>query len=349
MFIDTSVMNIVFLFFILIVIPWIVGMLYTGFLPEERNGCLLSWVAGYIILWGLFEIVVLPLVFRRESLGRLCTIYGSLACLLVVVSLVLNRHRIIPMVKKSVCSLKDISFVGWGSLLLIFGQAYIYGKYLHIDEDDAFYVGAASTAVATDTIFSINPYTGVEYTKLPSRYVLSPFFSFVAFLSRISNVHPAIVTHVVLAAVLILVSYGIYALIGKSLFPGQRKYAEYFLFLLIIITLFSGYTVYTQGMFALVRIWQGKAVFCAILAPMAFYMMLQIFSGKAARVDWIFTFLLMCACCMVSSMGIMLGAIMLGIFGILGFVKNRNVKSFVYTVLCCVPNLVCAGLYLVLR
>ena len=111
------------------------------------------------------------------------------------------------MVRKAVGFFRSISFVGWGNLLFVFGQAYVYIRYLHIDEDDAFYVGAASTAVATDTIFSINPYTGAEYAKLPSRYVLSPFFSFTAFLSKISHVHPAVTAHVVLAAVLILTSY----------------------------------------------------------------------------------------------------------------------------------------------
>ena len=349
MFMDATGMNIAVLFLMLVVVPWIVGTLYTGFLPEERNGCLLSWVAGHIILWGFFEIIALPLIFQRKSLGFLCLVYGSAVCLLAAIALVLNWRSLIGMVRKAVGFFRSISFVGWGNLLFVFGQAYVYIRYLHIDEDDAFYVGAASTAVATDTIFSINPYTGAEYAKLPSRYVLSPFFSFTAFLSKISHVHPAVTAHVVLAAVLILTSYSVYALIGKKLFSGQPKYAEYFLFFLIIITLFSVYTVYTQGMFGLVRIWQGKAVFCAVLAPMVCYMALCLYSEQAAAPDWWFTFMLMCASCMVSSMGIMLGAVMLGIFGIVDLAKSRNVKAFIYTVLCCVPNLVCAGIYLKLH
>ncbi|MCI9136030.1 MAG: hypothetical protein HFH48_00450 [Lachnospiraceae bacterium] len=342
-------MNIIFLFLMLMVIPWIVGMLYTGLLPEERRGVLLSWGAGNIILWGIFEITALPLIFQRKSLGLLCVVYGGLICLLVISSLIINRRKIFPMIKGSIHSIKEISLFGWMNVLLILGQAFVYVRYMHIDDDDAFYVGAASTAVATDTIFSVNPYTGIEYAELPSRYVLSPFFSFVAFLSRISGVHPAVAAHVVLAGILIVLSYTVYALIGKKLFPGESRHSEYFLFFIIMITLFSGYTVYTQGMFTSVRIWQGKAVFCGILAPMICYMMIQLFSGKAAAADWIFTFFLMCACCMVSSMGIMLGAIMLGIFGLLNLVKNRSIKSLCCTALCCIPNMLCAGMYLILR
>lgn len=253
------------------------------------------------------------------------------------------------MMKQSMSSIKDKVLIGWGNVLLILGQAYVYVRYMHIDDDDAFYVGAAVTAVSTNTIFSMDPYTGMEFAELPSRYVMSPFFSFVAFLSRISGVHPAVVTHLVLAGILIVLSYTIYSLVGKKLFPDNSRLSEYFLFFVILIVLFSGYTVYTQGMFTLVRIWQGKAVFCAVLVPMICYMMLHLASQKAVAADWCFLFLLMCACCLVSSMGIMLGAIMLGIFGILHVIRDRDFKKFLCTALCCIPNIVCAALYLIMR
>ncbi|MCI8484570.1 MAG: hypothetical protein HFH41_09550 [Lachnospiraceae bacterium] len=341
--------NILFLFVLMMIVPWMVGMLYTGCLPEERRQMSLSWIAGWIILWGLFEIVALPLIFQRKSLRLLCVIYGGIILGLIVLALVLNRRRIFPMLKRAFCSGRQLSFLGWGNIMLILLQAGVYLRYMHIDDDDAFYVGAATTGVATDTIFSVNPYTGAVYGKLPSRYVLSPFFSFTAFLSKISGVHAAIVAHVVLAAILILTAYIVYAMIGRKLFQDQPKYAEYFLFFLIIITLFSGYTVYTQGIFTIVRIWQGKAVFCGILAPMICYMMLHFCSEQGRKADWWLLFFLMCACCMVSSMGIMLGAVMTGIFGIVNLMKNRDLKSFIYTILCCIPNVVCAGIYVLLR
>lgn len=341
--------NIIVLFLMLMVVPEIVGMLYTGFLPEERNGIAINWGAGFIILWGLFEIIVLPLIYLKKSLNLLCMVYGGIIVLCMIVGVVRSRERIIPMVKQSISSIRSKALIGWGNVLLILGQVYIYLRYMHIDDDDAFYVGAAATAVSTNTIFSIDPYTGMEFAKLPSRYVLSPFFSFIAFLSRISGVHPAVVTHLVLAGILIVLSYTIYALVGRKLFPDSSKLSEYFLFFVILIILFSGYTVYTQGMFTLVRIWQGKAVFCAVLVPMISYIMLHLASGRAFVADWCFLFLLMCACCLVSSMGIMLGAIMLGIFGILHVIRDRDFKKFFCTALCCLPNIVCAGLYLVIH
>lgn len=341
--------NVIALFMILLIVPGIIGMLYAGSLPEDRRSMLLGWAAGFVILWGIFEVVALPLIFQRQSLDLLCMIYGGIVILLAVISVFANRRKMAMMAVKGIASLRSLPVMGWVNLLLVLGQAYVYVRYLHIDEDDALYVGAATTAVSTNTIFSVSPYTGMEYATLPTRYVLSPFFSFVAFLSRISGVHPAVTAHVVLAATLIILSYAVYALLGRKLFSGQPAQAAYFLFFVILLTLFSGYTVYTQGMFTLVRIWQGKAVLCAILVPMAFYMMLHLWEGESVRADWLFLLLLMCACCMVSSMGIMLGAVMLGIFGILSAARNKSIKMLIYTALCCIPNMICAAIYLAIH
>ncbi len=78
-------------------------------------------------------------------------------------------------------------------------------------------------------------------------------------------------------------------------------------------------------------------------------MMLHLWEGEAVRADWLFLLLLMCAFCMVSSMGIMLGAVMLGIFGILGAARNKSIKILIYTALCCIPNMICAAIYLAIH
>ena len=59
--------------------------------------------------------------------------------------------------------------------ILILFQLVVVVLYAHMDEDDAFYVGTATTAVETDSLYAYNPYTGAAYNVLPSRYILSPF------------------------------------------------------------------------------------------------------------------------------------------------------------------------------
>ena len=84
------------------------------------------------------------------------------------------------------------------ALALILLQMYVVVRYAHMDADDSFYVGTAVTDIHTDTIFSISPYTGYAYTKIPSRYILSPFPVFLAVVSQLcGELHPAIMAHTV--------------------------------------------------------------------------------------------------------------------------------------------------------
>ena len=70
----------------------------------------------------------------------------------------------------------ETSVYFWIAAVLIIFQLAVASFLAHMDADDAFYVATATTSVHTDTIFSINPYTGYAYAHLPSRYVLSADF-----------------------------------------------------------------------------------------------------------------------------------------------------------------------------
>lgn len=146
-----------------------------------------------------------------------------------------------------------------------------------------------------------------------------------------------------------------YALIGRALFQYDMEKTGYFLLLLSGLHLFAAYSERTSGLFLLIRLWQGKAILAGILLPMLLYMAIRMFWQKEdcgvrqTVPDWVFISALMCACCMVSSMGIMLGAIMLGLLGLLAAWRHKSLRILVLAAVCCLPNLFCAGIYLVIR
>ena len=162
------------------------------------------------------------------------------------------------------------------ALILIAVQTVVCGTTMHMDQDDAFYIGTAVTSVNTDSIFQYDCYTGAEYAVLPSRYILSPFPIFLAVLAQISGMHPTIIAHTVFPLLLIPLSYYVYWLIGRQMFQQSRDQAAVFLLLVSVVQMFSYYSVYTAGAFLLLRIWQGKAVLANILLPAVFYLGLLI-------------------------------------------------------------------------
>lgn len=348
------------------VLPFLLGLLYTGFAKEdgrgsrwtgvnlERENPLLQLAAGYAMMLGLFELVALPLIWRRQSLSLLVWIYGGILCALAVGSVVCNFRRLPGMVLGAVQSVKRFTICIWAQLILILGQVFVYLRYQYANADDAFYVASATTSLATDTVFAYNPYTGTAYTKLPARYVLSPFHAFTAAAAKVTGLHPAIMAHVVFMIVFLLLAYAVYALFGRMLFRRDMEKTGYFLVIVSALQIFSAYSERTGGLFLLIRLWQGKAVLAGVLLPLVFYLAVRTFgllegAGEAAVWDWLLLFLLMCACCMVSSMGVILGAVMLGILGLLAAVKHKNIGLLIFTACCCLPNLLCGGLYLWIR
>ncbi len=330
------------------VIPLLAGILCTSGVEKNMltEGILLSWAKGFVFCFGLFQILVIPCIFTEQSLTFLCVIYGGFLILLCGVSLILNWRKILSMIKRECRSLCHIPWAGIIVIFVILFQMYMYAAYMHVDDDDAFYLATSTTSVQTDTLFQVDPYSGEEYQAFPSRYVLSPFPVFIAVLSRVSGIHAAILAHTLLPPVLLLLAYVVLGMIGYQLFHGDRKKIWIFVLIGAILPMFLSTTVYMQGSFMLLRIWQGKAVLTAVLLPFLLYCGLCILEGHWKKKDWILLAALMFACCMVSSMGIMLGAAMLGILGIVLAVLKRDAALLVKMAMCGIPNILYTAAYL---
>lgn len=329
-----------------LILPFLIGMLYNRFVTKCITEILSNWISGFILCLGYFELLVLPSILFRISLTTLSTIYVLSLLIVAVISLWVNRTSAKELGQACVKKMKETPLLALLPVVLIALQVYVYVAYVHADADDAFFVATSTAAVETDTIFQYNPYTGKAYKSYPMRYVLSPFPIFTATLSKVSGIHPAAMAHTVLPGLLLMLCYGVYALLGKELFQDDRKKNALFLFFIGIISIFLYTSLRTQSSFMLLRIWQGKAFLASMLLPFVFYMEYKLITGKWKEAEWILVLFAMLSCCLVSSMGIMLGAIMVGIMGLLNVIYRRSIKSLVKPILCCIPNLILAVIYL---
>lgn len=323
----------------------ILGMLYTRFIEKRKDTLALNIVAGILIFWAVFQLVSVPCIFGKISFTQFSYIVGIITIVLCTLSLILNRKRILLSIKEEIWYAKGSPLILVAALLILVLQVYMYVQYTHEDADDAFYVATAVTADKTDTMYQINAYTGEFYKSFPMRYVLSPFPIFVAFMGRIFQIHPTIMAHTVLPVFLMIIGFCVLYLLGTILFPDDRKKAGYFIVFCQIVQIFSGFNVYQQGMFFLVRIWQGKAVLAGILLPFCFYMGKRLLAQEVKKADWFLISVLMLSCCMVSSMGIMLGAVCMGILGILAAIYKKSIKILLLSGVCCIPNVIYALIY----
>ena len=329
--------------FWLILVPVAVGRL--PFVKRRQPLLAERFVSGYLILFSIMELLTLPMTFLKTPMHVLVISYGIIALLLAaggIFATVKQRDKI---------RIKDIfgteNIYLWAVMLLILAQIAMCVFLAHMDADDAFYVAQATTDVQTDTIFEVIPYTGLKYYGLPSRYVLSPFPVFLAVVSQLSmGLHPAIMAHMIFPAVFLLAVYCVQYLLGRKWFADDRRGQGMYLFLVACIASFSAYSVYNAGSFQMVRLWQGKAVLASVFLPLLFYLCQSILMEKKAEYPWLLLAMADLSCCLLSSMGIILGTLMLGVFLLLCLVCKRDWRSFLKGSFCCLPSLILGVFYI---
>ena len=329
--------------FWLVVIPAFAGV---PFLRKKTAwGIAETFCAGYIVLFSVMEILTLPMTVLKMPLHVLTVSFGLAgAALAGWGAFCLVKQNKLPAMRKIKI---HFNFYLCLAVLLIIFQVLMCTLLAHMDADDCFYVGAATTDVYTDTIFEINPYTGREYVALPRRYMLSPFPVFLAVVSQLANgLHPAIMAHVFFPLVFLPGAYLVQYMLGKKWF-GEDSHARWiYLFLVALLVGFSGYSVYNAGNFQMVRIWQGKALLAAAMLPFLFYLCISVLLEKKPEYPWYFLLLANISCCLLSSMGIILAPLMTGCFMAVSLVRTRKWKRALMGVLSCLPSVLLGIAYI---
>ena len=211
------------------------------------------------------------------------------------------------------------------ALLVIAGQVCVYIFGMHLDEDDARWIAEANDALIKNRMLLHNPATGEYIGRFVGEMikdVFSPWSIYLAWLSRATGIKAVVIAHTIYPPLLLGLSYSAYYEIGTQLFEGEKKRHERGIFLLMVsvINLFMAGNVYTQSVFTLTRIWQGKAVVAAVVIPAILAIILRVQQttpqAEGSIRDWILLIVVGVSCCLFSGMGIAIGLLLLAIYGL---------------------------------
>lgn len=331
-------------FFEYLAMQGFVLMIGLCFVQEEEinaSGILKYWIFGQMMCFAVLQILAVPMILTRLSFNHL---FWSYCVVLAVVfgfgmlKIVKKKARIrIRNPKLSPLSLLILMVV----MLLFLWQAGTYFFGTHLDEDDARWLAEANDALVTSDMMTRDFDTG-EYINsfTMNEDVSSPWPMLFAILSRVLfNSRVSVIAHTVFPPIELLVMYGIFWLIGEKLFKKKDAQLTFLLFTMLV-TVFYGMSSYTQGRFALVRIWQGKATVAAVAIPFIIY--LSICINKENRgVDWIMLIIAGAAVSLMSGMGIVISGIMIGVYGLYNIIAYQNWKRIPLWLCSLVPSVSC--------
>lgn len=302
---------------------------------------------GSMGLLCLYEILSVPLILLRMNFHILFWSYSVVVAAIGFASIIFYRDKILSDIRSLFQKKKNWWYIP--AFLMIMIQIIVAVMGMHIDDDDAFYLGTTMTTLETDTMYQVSPYTGVMYFELPYRYILSPFPVFMAVLSKWFRIHPAILAHTVWPVLAITLSYLIYILLAKELFEKSTMNRGIFLFFTAVINTFGYYSVYSASTFLLIRSWQGKAVLAGCILPMLFYALFMTWKSDFGKKNILPVLLVEVAAAAVSSMGIFLAPLMTGIWGVSCWMQRRKRRTIFYSIIFVLPGLLLGVSYILLR
>ncbi len=313
-------------------------------LKIKNEGLLFHCLAGTTLWWAVMEIVVIPLTLVLAPFRLFMAIYSILVGLISALGLLCWRNILEDG--------KQFLLV-WGryitpgyifALLLLCGQLYFIHHHMYLEWDDAYYVNLANEAIHSDRIYWVYPETGAA-PDFDNRYVLSLWPVFYAWLSKLIGISPTIMAHTVLPWIMIPLAYTVYVLIGKQLFREDYQMQGFFLSLAILVHLYMTGEHISGLTFLSLTPWVGKGVLAGILLPLLFYWLLR-FSQEGT---WKMGSLLCITClagCLLTSMGIMLVPIFVGMSVFLLAALKRSWGYLFKGILTCVPCVLLGFFYI---
>lgn len=329
----------------LVILPVFIGVPLT---KRKQNGSVIqSFFLGYLFMFAAGEVITLPMIAFDLPLHILVYVTGALWVAMAVLGIVLLIMR-----KRSISytdNREDVSLYLIFAIIVILIQIYTLVKFIHFDADDSFYVGTATTDVYTDTIFSMNPYTGRLYTKVLSRYVLSPFPVFLAVVSKLcGNIHPSYLAHTILAPLFLLMAYLVQYLFSRIWFSKNAEARGMYMLFVTMMCSFAAYSKRNAADFQMIRIWQGKAFLASTFLPLLIYLWIDFCEKEYQKFEWWTLIMAVTSCCYLSSMGIMLSVIVSGIFLLIYLIYRRNLKGLIQGAACILPAVILGVIYIFL-
>lgn len=355
------VFQLLFLCILLILVPLAVGGFFVSRFGGAENVCFM-WVSGQVLLWAVFQVICVPFILSQGSFNAVVFLFSVASILLAVGGILCFGRK-----RKGVCKgitqdgqepAKTESGGKWTKLLWLLCGALlllqlVLAVFLAYEEgDDAYYVAISTITVDADQMYMKLPYTG-QWTGLDARHGLAPFPIWVAYLAELTKIPAVTMAQIILPLTLIVMTYGIYFLIGNVLLEKRRKWLPLFMIFVEIMVLFGGYSTYSAENFLLVRTSQGKAVIANIVIPFMIFLLFRMLEAleKGDRISgkhWLLVALTMVVGCLCSTLGSLLSCILLGVVGGCAVVCYRKWKLLVPMAACCVAPAVFALLYLML-
>lgn len=283
---------------------------------------------------GLFELISVPLILLKSSFSFLVIVISFLY-LGIIYLIIRNREKF--SIKKKIDKI-EVIYLLCLALISVFLLIQEY-NYQHVDEDDARFVVEVVDAIENDTMLLTNPATGEvieSYRNLEiAKDAVAAWPMFVAYLSKITTIKPAIMDHTILPLLLTILAIYVWWKFIENFVGKNIVYQSMFVIIMLLMMIFGYSHRWTMISMFMNRLWQGKAVVASVGIPALFTSIINFYDNKNNFLDILFVNLSMC---LFSGNGIVMGAIILGCFSLIYGILKKDIKTTIILLCLTIPN-----------
>jgi hypothetical protein len=332
-------------------LPFILGMIPTRLMKSSLRTAAMTYICGWFLSFFIFEIVAIPFIVLEKSFTALVVTYSSIIGVVAIISLLYGKTLWKDYMNNAsnVLMMPWYVKVGWAVAFLLIAFQVVYAvRYEYYDGDDAYYIATAVITKTFDSMYLRDAYTGALYS-LDIRHAFSPTPIYQAWLSALSHIHPAIIAHSVLGPVWLVFMYCIYGQIGNCLFEKNKNYRPLFMILIAVWFAFGNISLYTSETFAMTRTWQGKGMMAGMVLPALVLCLLYLARKDVSVGIWILYICVCLSAVFATSTAFMIIPTVVGIASIIIGIKKKKPSFVIKMFSGCIPCMVLAVCYIVMR
>lgn len=333
------------------ILPMVIGQVWKNALGD--NNGILTYLNGFISILAVFEFLGVPMVLLFIPLHIQIIVYTVVFAAITIVVLLKNRKKIKLAfdVKPYLASFSKYEWIYLALFVFIIAVELYFALLYDVGgwrSDDGTYTVISSSALHDDGFFLTDTTLGTYTRDIPKKYALCGIYIFYSYISAITGFSVAIVEHTICNALFLLISYGAFYLLAKSLFGDKRENRLIFLIILSVAFLFGLYSHYSITFRLFGVIWQGKAFLATFMIPFLLAIYPRFLRLKFSWENVVFLAVVSLATISLTMGGIIAIALIPGILTLLYMISNKTVKPILTLISVELFPLICAGCYVLL-
>lgn len=276
------VISIIQLVLYLLVIPACIGISITRHFDKQFNTLGNILVSGFLSELAIFQVFFIVFYFLHLTFIPLTITFSIVIFVIAVLSLIWSYKYF----KKITYPVIDFSFLTF--IIVTIFMLVMRNLQGVNDGDDAFVLGNAIVTLQSNLFYVRDYYTGYNINSF-SRHLIASSPIYIAYLAKVTFIHPTILAHRVLGCFYIILHNMIIYNIGYMLFNDRKRsgYRGLFASLVAFIAMWDFHSMLNDSTFMLTRTWQGKAMFVELAIPMAFLIYLMIGNERTIKKAYI--------------------------------------------------------------